>query len=372
MLFILLSCASSYFPKIYIMIQRIFILLFAPLLLLCCKTKQVSQQEAPLSLTLENNEKILFLDSTQAAAAIVVDQTEDFFEHINILDMSIQMRKNYPPSATREKVVEEYKTYLQKDVESFNKEEISFMEIAMKRLYIACKKLNHDIFPKEIKLIKTKARHYGQSVYYTRDNCIVIPYNELDQRNEQAFFNVMAHELFHIYSRLNPEKRKTLYELIGFKSIGPLGNLKMVDSLKQRVLLNPDGVNYAQAIELKTNEKESFLAIPIILANTFEFNPERPSFFSYLAFDLYEIRPPYSRLIKVVSNNDGSNKKPLNAHPDFHRQIRDNTGYIIHPDEVLADNFIYLINKEESGSFPKDFSKPGTELLTEIEAILRK
>ena len=63
-----------------------------------------------------------------------------------------------------------------------------------------------DIFPKEIKLIKTKANHYGQSVYYTRENCIVIPYNELDQRNEQAFLNVMIHELFPYL--LSPQSRQ--------------------------------------------------------------------------------------------------------------------------------------------------------------------
>ena len=146
----------------------------------------------------------------------------------------------------------------------------------------------------------------------------------------------------------------------------------MVDSLKQRVLLNPDGVNYAQAITLKTNEKESLMAIPIILTNTFEFKPERPQFFSYIQFDLYEIRPPYSRLIKVVSNNDGSNKQQLSSHPDFHRQIRDNTGYIIHPDEVLADNFIYLLLSQKDETYVNRFSESGQALIQKIEAILKK
>jgi len=347
-----------YFPTL------VFLLLFA------CKTQKPSQQLPTLSLA--ENKNVVFLDSTAAATAIIKDETEDFFKHINILDMSIQIKKAYPEGSERSEVLADYKAYLQKDVESFTASEIVFVNNTFKKLYELCQLVSADIFPKEIKLIKTKAKHYGQSVYYTRENCIVIPYNELDQRNEDAFLNVMIHELFHVYSRLNPEKRKELYELIGFKSIGPLDNLNMVDSLKRRVLLNPDGVNYAQAITLKTNEKESLTAIPIILTNSFEFKPERPQFFSYIQFDLYEIRPPYSRLIKVVSNNDGSNKRQLSSHPDFHRQIRDNTGYIIHPDEVLADNFIYVLLSQKDKAYSKRFSEAGQALIQQIEAILKK
>ena len=339
-------------------------------LFFACKTQQSGQQHPTLSLA--DNKNVVFLDSTAAAAAIIKDETEDFFKHINILDMSIQMKQAYPEGTDRNKVLADYKAYLQKDVESFTASEIAFVNNTFKELYELCILVSPNIFPKEIRLIKTKAQHYGQSVYYTRENCIVIPYNELDQRNEQAFLNVMIHELFHVYSRLNAEKRKELYELIGFKSIGPLDNLNMVDSLKRRVLLNPDGVNYAQAITLKTNEKESIMAIPIILTNTFEFKPERPQFFSYIQFDLYEIRPPYSRLIKVVSKNDGSNMQQLSGHPDFHRQIRDNTGYIIHPDEVLADNFIYMLLSHKDKAYPERFSKEGQTLIQKIEAIIKK
>ena len=33
--------------------------------------------------------------------------------------------------------------------------------------------------------------------------------------------------------------------------------------------------------------------------------------------------------------------------PDFHRQIGSNTGYIIHPEEILADNFAALVTGAE-------------------------
>ena len=71
----------------------------------------------------------------------------------------------------------------------------------------------------------------------------------------------MLHEIFHIYSRYNPQKRDRLYELIGFKNIGDPTRLKMTAPLKDRILLNPDGVNYAYAIELKLADENSFIPI---------------------------------------------------------------------------------------------------------------
>jgi hypothetical protein len=57
--------------------------------------------------------------------------------------------------------------------------------------------------------------------------------------------------------------------------------------------------------------------------------------------------------------------------PDFFRQIRDNTGYIIHPDEVLADNFSFIMLDKDGAQASYKFSKAGKELLNLIEKILK-
>ena len=56
--------------------------------------------------------------------------------------------------------------------------------------------------------------------------------------------------------------------------------------------------------------------------------------------------------------------------PDFFRQITDNTGYIIHPDEIIADNFVFVMLNQRKGGSKREFSEDGTALLKKIKAVL--
>ena len=56
--------------------------------------------------------------------------------------------------------------------------------------------------------------------------------------------------------------------------------------------------------------------------------------------------------------------------PDFFRQITDNTGYIIHPDEIIADNFVFVMLNQQEDGLKKEFSEDGTALLKKIKEVL--
>ena len=56
--------------------------------------------------------------------------------------------------------------------------------------------------------------------------------------------------------------------------------------------------------------------------------------------------------------------------PDFFEQITDNTGYIIHPDEIIADNFMYIMMRGKEGGLQKNFSEAGLQLLKNIKSVL--
>lgn len=346
------------------MIRYILVLFSLLILLTSCKTKQKLNSH-PLS----TSQKITFLDSLQATTAIIKDDKEHFFDHIGKLDMAIQMKRNMPAAMPRDKALTDYKAFLKTEVLDFTPEDISFITEVFEDMFKYTNQLSKDIFPNEIKLIKTHANHYGSSAYYTRENCIVIPKFVLDVKNKNAFMGTMYHELFHIYSRYNAEKRHQLYELIGFKKIGDINQLTMVDSLQQRILLNPDGINYAYAIELNTDEGKSFQAIPIIIANQFGYTGSRPSFFNYLQFMLFETKEKNGS-IQVLSNSNGDSYLDLRDLPDFHKQIKDNTQYIIHPDEILADNFMFLMTSLKIEGLEERFSKEGQQLIADIKKIL--
>jgi hypothetical protein len=175
-----------------------------------------------------------------------------------------------------------------------------------------------------------------------------------------------------VYSRLNPAKRAKLYQLIGFKTVG-LNQLDMPASLAERVLYNPDGVDFAQKIDLTLADGSKISAIPIIYAKTPGYKPGIEEFFGYLEFNLFKIEPTANNRYKVVVKEDGySSVLNLESLTDFFKQIRDNTGYIIHPDEVLADNFSFIMVDKNGSKVSARFSPAGKQLLTDIEYILKE
>ncbi len=345
--------------------QLVSTMAIAVLLLVGCKSKQSLH-----TLALSPQHQVVFLDSLAAADAIIKDDKERFFDQIGLLDMSIQMKKPLPDEASREEILSDYRHYLRKDVLSFTPSEKALLEKVFKKVYLYCNKLSPNLLGPETKLIKTHGTHYGSTVYYTRENCIVIPKFVLTQGNEDAIYGTMLHELFHIYSRYHEPERNALYALIGYKDIGPVSNLQMDSTLKKRLLLNPDGVDYGYAIKLETEDSPPTLAIPIIKANTDEFLPSRPAFFSYLDFALYKISPPFSRLIKVHNDEKSNTTITSNQMTNYLHQIKDNTNYIIHPDEILADNFMYLIRSKEQPDYLDNFSPEGRKLIEDMGEVL--
>ncbi len=328
-----------------------------------CKSQKINSDRS----TFSDRQELIILDSTSASVAVITDEKEGFFERVRIIDMSIQMRRNYPEDTPWETVVKDYKAFLQADVANFSMAEREQLRKVFRQAHQLCEAIHPDIFPAKLQLIKSKGQPYGPMTFYTRENCIVIPQGLLGPGNEESLLDIALHETFHIFSRYHPEKRKALYGLIGFKAI-PLEQLIPPNALNMRILLNPDGINYAYRIELKGKEEEKLLAIPLIVANATQFSPEKESFFSYLSFQLYEIEPPYGKLIRVRADEQGNSTLKLREHPEFFQQITDNTQYIIHPDEIMADNFMFLA----TGKVEEGRSEPGKKLLKEVERILKQ
>ncbi len=330
-----------------------------------CKSQP---QNNPL-LELSKDHKVLFLNVKESGEAIAKDDKEHFFSLINKLDMSIQMKKNYPSETPRSKILEDYKAHLKADVLEFSKEDMDFINGVMTEAYELSNKVSTNIFPKEIKLIKVGGNHYGDGAYYTRENCIIIPKDQLAIKNRKGFLETMFHEISHIYTRYHPEKRDQLYELIGFKNTGNRSNLLIKDGLNNRILLNPDGVNFAYKIELKEMDGGPFTAIPIIVSNETEYKENKSDFFEYIHFSLYKVR--YRHSARVISTPEGDSTVDMDNIPDFFEQITDNTGYIIHPDEIIADNFMYIMMREKKDGLNQEFSVAGVELLKNIKTILK-
>jgi hypothetical protein len=55
----------------------------------------------------------------------------------------------------------------------------------------------------------------------------------------------------------------------------------------------------------------------------------------------------------------------------FFTKIKDNTQYIIHPDEIMADNFMFAVLAFSNDDYNR-FSGTGKVLIKELLTILRK
>lgn len=335
------------------------------LLLGACKTEPATERSV-----LPAGRQLMFLDSTRAAAAILDDDMAHFFTHVTKLDMILQMQQNYTADVSRDSVLRDYRHFLEQDVMDFNEVEKLVLTKVMTSIQELCMRISPNIFPKEIELIKTRSRHYGNSVYYTRENRIIIPANELVSPDTVALREVLTHEIFHIYSRLHPGKREALYALIGFRELEDI--LILPNAIQSRLLLNPDGVDFGYAMRLAIANGDTIQVVPIITANAPAYIPGRESYFEYIDFNLYPV-VQQTNGFQVVVNNLGLSPIAVNEQPDFFRQIGDNTLYIIHPDEILADNFKFLVLAQtgEQSYRLQRFSQEGQQLLREVRKILQ-
>jgi hypothetical protein len=326
----------------------------------CSKSTSVKS-----SVTKNKNYQLLSVED--ASKWVIKDEKEQFFEKVAPLEMSIQMQEEVPEAARKEQL-DAYKKMLQKDLLPFSKEEKEIIRLIFDKALDLCYKIDAELKLPEIVLIKTKGAYYGPSVFYTRDNAIVIPASmiPLDKNSpNKAFLSTMIHEIFHVYSRYNKQKRSALYQRIGFEQ---LPNIALSSFLKKRVLYNPDGVDLKYAITVKDSNGRSFKAIPAIYSKHKSFKKELPVFFGYLTFQLFEVGDR-AGLWSVKNKDVGYSVDQVNG---FWEQIGSNTRYIIHPDEICADNFVILaLSKEQKATNLKDLSEDGQTLVRDFENIIK-
>jgi hypothetical protein len=201
-------------------------------------------------------------------------------------------------------------------------------------------------FPATILLVKTSGEEEFNNCY-TRQNAIFFPAAEAAGR-PSALGYLILHELFHVLSRHDPELRKVCYGTIGFR---PINEIELPEELRQRKVTNPDGVQNGWRIGL-TNQNEAFYAVPILLATGPSFNPNERDASAYDYFRLLVVKPDGTNWVAQRVAGRPRLFRPADTTGWF-EQIGRNTGYTIHPDEILADNFVRLINGDTNLPSPQ-------------------
>jgi hypothetical protein len=214
---------------------------------------------------------------------------------------------------------------------------------------------------------------------YVRNQSIMLPQERVDIAGDvQRDFFLLAHELFHMISQENPSQRDELYALLGFKRFQ---GFEYPVELEYRRLSNPTyGARYEYALTVQTDSGtvdvtpvyqaavplEEFIAIS---------EGGLRAVFEALDFVLL----PVDTGARTVLRDDRG--KPVIYKfddTDWIDRMQRNSSYIIHPDEIMAENFALLMEWRHSGTMPESIpGGPGEgfpvndkELLREIEKIL--
>jgi hypothetical protein len=262
-----------------------------------------------------------FASVTEAAATL--GERDDFIQRLSPFDRASRVKTDRPVSE------EEFLRFVQANAAAWSELEQTKVEAAISALRPALESLPF-AFPKKVTLIKTTGAEEG-GAFYTRDTAIMMPAKKIDAADGELLKKTIAHELFHILSRNNPELREKLYALIGFSNCG---EIDFPDELKPRKITNPDAPRNDHAIRVQANGMEASV-VPILFSSAPNYDPVRDGeFFNYLQLGFV-----------IVPTNPRTRADLLTPQQvsGFFEQVGRNTDYIIHPEEILAENFALLM-----------------------------
>ncbi len=250
--------------------------------------------------------------------------------------------------------MEEYLDFAKDQVLDFTDEEKAALDEMMAAIE---KKLadNGYVLPElePIVFVSTTQQEECGSGAYTHGTQIYLDPGWLD--NPEAYdtaVEVIAHELFHCLTRSNPEFRKAMYKLINFTVVED--DYILPPSVEEYFISNPDVEHHNSYATFTIDGKpvDCFAA----LVTTLHFEKEGDSFFDCMTTALVPV--------------DGSDTyyTPEEA-SDFYDVFGENTGYVIDPEECMADNFSYAVVYGMDGPDGDGYATP--EIIEGIIDILK-
>lgn len=215
------------------------------------------------------------------------------------------------------------------------------------------KKRLHLPYPKEIRILKTTMLEEDGAGGYTRDNYIVL-IDKITTAPQSFIDRLVAHESFHVLTRNNPEFRKQMYSLIGFHIL-PI-EVELPQELRERVITNPDVVRHDSYATFTINGKKTDCIMVACTVKPYEGG----KVLKYMQTRLVAI----DRInCKALEKDGKAVTYSIDDAEDFYDKVGRNTNYTSDPEEILADNFSYLLTDKQELESP--------QIIGEMETICR-
>ena len=208
--------------------------------------------------------------------------------------------------------------------------------------------------PADVLLIASNGQESAQAPY-TRAHAVVLPGPVVHPGYTDAM--LLAHELWHVAARHAPALATRLYAEIGFQAIAELA---FPDPWAGMRIANPDAPSNLHAMRLRVDGREPWVT-PVLVATRTTLQPDE-TFFNVMEPRLVELEPGRNGDFSRAVLRDGQPLwHALDGPHDYLRRLGGNTGYVIHPEEVMADNVALLATGQRARN---------PELLARLKAVL--
>ena len=270
----------------------------------------------------------------------ILSRRDDFLAALSPFDRSARLKRS---AAVDEKSFIEF---VAAEVRPWSEEETA--RITRSLQLVSARLAGFELgFPAEIQLVKTTGKEEGGAAY-CRGSAVILP-SRIARRKEKGLTGLLLHELFHILSRNQPELRDKLYRIIGFF---PCGDVRFPPGLEPRRLTNPDAVGSRYRMEVQVDD-DLLSVVPVLYSSSEKYDEKKGGvFFRYMVFRLMAVKKVAESWVPVLDAGKPRLLDPAGG-DDFHRKIGGNTKYIIHPEEILADNFVLLAMGRKDVSTPR-------------------
>ncbi len=279
--------------------------------------------------------------ATVAEGRKALEQRDDFVERLSPFDRALRLKTDREVSESK------FLLFVGRQVLAWTGREKEQMGAALDSVRSALEKLALPL-PERIYLVKTTGKEESEAAY-TRGQAIVLPVTKL-MAEPWEIQRIICHELFHILSRANPELKDRLYRGIGFRKCP---GFRFPAALRSRRITNPDAPRHEHCIRIGVDGEPTW-AVPILFSNREKYEMESgKGLFDYLQFKFLLVDRDSDPLV-VHPKYDGTNPAlvGMDGISSFFEQVGRNTKYIIHPEEILADNFALLILKHDTVASP--------------------
>lgn len=289
----------------------------------------------------------IFRFATRAEGQMLITELDDYTRNWNQFDIDVRLQK---PQGRKSQLLQ----FAMEQTLNWSDAEKERISKAMKSLDAEIKKQSYNLdFPKEIIFVKTTQKEEGNTEAYTRVNWIAIGEHALKEASDTDLKYLVAHELFHLLTRQNSNFKKDIYKVIGFTVIEK--EIIFPSDLAEIRISNPDISRYDSYGTFTIGGQKQYCTMVIYTDRPYD----GKTLFDYLKVGLVPLNGDFVPVQKAGKTIIYA----LDEAKDFYTQVGKNTNYLIHPEEIMADNFAFTLTGK------KDLANP--EIIQNVQKVLK-